>query len=109
MQDDFKKYLRSETLKVSKAVLISMIALLILFAALFLKYVKEERPTNAMKYMLIAQGVQALFLAFTVYISYKYEKFVDMLGLSIIIPTLILFCLSYMTEIFDMNTEARNV
>ena len=59
-------------------------------------------------YMCIAQGFPTLFLAITVYISYKNEKFVEILGLSIIIPTIILFCLSYMTETLDMTKEARN-
>ena len=89
-----------------------MIIITIIITALYLKQKADEGSTNAVKYMeiiLISHGFPTLFLAITVYLSYGNEKYVEMLGLSIIIPNIIIVCLTNMTDVIEMNSSTRNV
>ena len=109
MQNDFIKYLRSETKNLSSAVLIGMIILSLISSALLLKFLEDEKSTKSITYFCVVQCVPTIFLAFTVLISYQNEKFAEMLGFSIIIPTVIIVFLSHQTESFNLDTEARNL
>ena len=108
MQNDFIKYLRSETKKISCAVLIAMVILSLLLSALLLKSLEDEESNKAITYFCVVQCVPTIFLAFTVLMSYQNEKFAELLSLSIIIPTLIIVFLSYQTESFNLDKDSRN-
>lgn len=55
-------------------------------------------------------GFPTLFLAFTVYMAYKNQKISELIGLSLMVPSLIIVYLSYLTEKRDdMDTHSRNV
>lgn len=70
MHNEFIKYLRCETKKLSSAVLIFMVTLSIIASALLLKFIEDEKNTKSVAYFCVAQSVPTIFLAFTVLISY---------------------------------------
>ena len=78
-----------------------MVILSIMASALLLKFIADEKPTNVIKYLCYFQSIPTIFLALNVAISYKNEKFAEMFGLSIIIPTIIIVYVSNMMKEYE--------
>lgn len=92
------------------AVLIAFILLLLVIGIVVMRTSEEERANSVAMYILAWVGIPTLFLAFSVYLSFKNNKFTEIIGLSIMIPSMIILFISYMTdEFFIMDNRARNV
>ena len=109
MQSDFIQYLRSETKKVSVIVLIGMIIVTLIMTALFLSYTSDDVNINTIRYILVAHSFPTLLLAITIYLSRRIEKMVEMLGLCIIIPTIIIVIISNTTDVIHIDQDSRNI
>ena len=110
IQSDFIQYLRGETSKISVLVLFGMIIVTLMMTALFLNYKsKGEEEANTVRYILVAHGFPTFFLTITVYLSRRNLKIVEMLGPSIIIPTIIIVCVSNTTDVLYITQDSRNI
>ena len=81
-----------------------MIIVTLIMTAIFLNFRTKEAV-----YMTVAHGIPTLFLIITVYLSHKNLKMVEMLGLSIIIPTVIIVVISNMTDVIYVTQDSRNL
>ena len=98
MQIEFIKYI------------IAFIIFSIVISLVLLRTQEEERSNTVAMYILAWVGIPTFFLAFSVFLSFKNEKFTEIIGISIMIPTMIILFISYTTdEFFVMDNRARNV
>ena len=87
-----------------------MIIVTLMMTALYLNYKRKgEEKTNTLRYISVAHGFPTFFLTITVYLSRKNLKIVEMLYPSIIIPTIIIICVSNTTDVFYATQDTRNI
>ena len=87
-----------------------MVIFTIIISMVVLQTSESQKANIVAKYVLAWVGIPTFFLAFTVFLSYKSIKCAELIGMSIIVPSVIVMFISYMTdEIFVMDNRERNV
>ena len=87
-----------------------MIVFTLIISMVVLQTSESEKANIVAKYVLAWVGIPTLFLAFTVFLSYKSIRCAELIGMSIIAPSVIIMFISYMTDaLFVMDNRERNV
>ena len=87
-----------------------MVIFTIIISMVVLQTSESQKANIVAKYVLAWVGIPTFFLAFTVFLSYKSIRCAELIGMSIIVPSVIVMFISYMTdEIFVMDNRERNV
>ena len=87
-----------------------MIVFTLIISMVVLQTSESEKANIVAKYVLAWVGIPTLFLAFTVFLSYKSIRCAELIGMSIIAPSVVIMFISYMTDaLFVMDNRERNV
>ena len=112
MQVEFVAYLRTETRKQSLIALICIVLItLLLSGALFQKREDEETSSyNITKLLCLHAGITALTMGLSVIFSFSNKHFIELIGISFMLPNLIIIFLCYMVQdFFEMDSTTRNI
>lgn len=110
MQSHFIVYLRQQTLKQSLVIFFFVVFItLLLLGAILWKAGENNSATKVLNLLFIHTATITFTMGIALLCSKRWPKVAEFIGLAVLVPTLVIIYVSYLSDLIEMDIATRNM